>query len=336
MSSPQKSVAILGIGSFGIALSRLFVNAGVDVVLWGRDSELVARMRANRTVQRPIEHTLDPQIEITTDLGAALEQHWIVLCVSSSGFRSVCQNILATGVDLTEKFFLSASKGVEIETFTTMSHILRHELDIGEHQIGVISGPNLADEILQDQFSATVIASTSQATRQELRNTLASNTLRVYDSDQVEGVELGGVLKNVYAIAMGLADALGVGWNTKGMLITRALAEEERLLTHLLGTAKSLISLANVGDLITTAFSSSSRNYSLGFAVGGGKDVQQLLSTGTFEGYYTVAALRALSEQHDLDLPLADAVYDVLHAKKPLDEAVSRLMEREPKAEDPF
>ena len=331
---PPDSVAILGAGRFGIALARLFAGAGMQVVLWGRDSQNMRRLQAERVALEPLEYRLDAAIEVTLDLDRALEQEWIIVSVKSDGFRDLCQRIASAGIDLQGKFFVSATKGVEVANFQTMSSILCQELEVSQMQLGVISGPNLADELMTGQLSSTVIASKNASVRQQIRDTLASSTLRVYDNDDVAGVEMGGILKNVYAIAMGLADALGVGWNTKGMLITRALAEEERLLVKLLGSAKSLTSLANVGDLITTAFSSSSRNHSLGNAIGKGEKIADLIRSGTYEGYYTVAAVKRVSQREGLDLPLADTLYSILYENMPVGDAVSSLMQREPKTEN--
>ncbi|WP_458238564.1 NAD(P)H-dependent glycerol-3-phosphate dehydrogenase, partial [Pseudomonas sp. P5_A2_2] len=263
----QRPIAVLGGGSFGTAVANLLAENGLQVLQWMRDPEQAEAMRVNRENPRYLKGIkILPGVTPVTDLQATLDAcDLCFVALPSSALRSV---LVPHAERLTGKLLVSLTKGIEAHTFKLMSEIL--EEIAPQARIGVLSGPNLAREIAEHALTATVVASEDEELCQQVQAALHGRTFRVYASADRFGVELGGALKNVYAIIAGMAVALGMGENTKSMLITRALAEMTRFAVNQGANPMTFLGLAGVGDLIVTCSSPKSRNYQVGFALGQG------------------------------------------------------------------
>ncbi len=261
----QQPIAVLGGGSFGTAIANLLAENGQAVRQWMRDPEQAEAIRTRRENPRYLKGVkVHPGVEPVTDLERTLADcQLIFVALPSSALRKVLQPHQAA---LTDKLLVSLTKGIEAHTFKLMSEIL--EEIAPQARIGVISGPNLAREIAEHELTATVVASEDDELCARVQAALHGRTFRVYASRDRFGVELGGALKNVYAIMAGLAAAMDMGENTRSMLITRALAEMTRFAVKLGANPMTFLGLAGVGDLIVTCSSPKSRNYQVGHALG--------------------------------------------------------------------
>ena len=331
----QRPIAVLGGGSFGTAVANLLAENGHVVRQWMRDPEQAEAIRANRENPRYLKGIkIRPEVEPVTDLQATLEDSELFfVALPSSALRSV----LAPHAErLSGKLLVSLTKGIEAQSFKLMSEIL--EEIAPKARIGVISGPNLAREIAEHALTATVVASEDEELCRRVQEVLHGRTFRVYASADRFGVELGGALKNVYAIMAGMAAALGMGENTKSMLITRALAEMTRFAVHLGANPMTFLGLAGVGDLIVTCSSPKSRNYQVGFALGEGLSLQEAVDRlgEVAEGVNTIRVLKAKAEELQVYMPLVAGLHAILFEGRTLDQVIQALMRAEPKTDVDF
>ncbi|ATH82404.1 NAD(P)H-dependent glycerol-3-phosphate dehydrogenase [Ectopseudomonas hydrolytica] len=328
-------IAVLGGGSFGTALANLLAENGQRVLQWMRDPEQAGQMRRSGENPRYLKGVkLHPGIEPTSDLGAALQQAELVfVALPSSALRDALQPVAA---QLSGKMLVSTTKGIEARTFKLMSEIL--EEIAPDARIGVLSGPNLAKEVADHALTATVIASEDEELCLRVQQALHGRTFRVYASADRFGVELGGALKNVYAIMSGMAAALGMGENTKSMLITRALAEMTRFAVKLGANPMTFLGLAGVGDLIVTCSSPKSRNYQVGFALGEGLSLDEAVQRlgEVAEGVNTLKVLKARAEELEVYMPLVAGLHAVLFEGRTLAQVIELLMRGEPKTDVDF
>ncbi|SEI72585.1 NAD(P)H-dependent glycerol-3-phosphate dehydrogenase [Pseudomonas sp. NFR16] len=331
----QQPIAVLGGGSFGTAVANLLAGNGHRVLQWMRDREQAEAIRVNRENPRYLKgiKVLDG-VEPVTDLAAALrDSQLIFVALPSSALRSV----LTPHVELlAEKMLVSLTKGIEAQTFKLMSEILE---DIAPNaRIGVLSGPNLAREIAEHALTATVVASEDDDLCQQVQAALHGRTFRVYASADRFGVELGGALKNVYAIVAGMAVALGMGENTKSMLITRALAEMTRFAVSQGANPMTFLGLAGVGDLIVTCSSPKSRNYQVGFALGQGLSLDEAVTRlgEVAEGVNTLKVLKAKAQELQVYMPLVAGLHAILFEGRTLEQVIELLMRAEPKTDVDF
>jgi len=307
----QQPIAVLGGGSFGTAIANLLAQNGHRVLHWMRDPVQAEAIRTHRENPRYLKgvKVLDG-VEPTTDLPAALQACELAfVALPSSALRQVLQPV--SGL-LAGKQLVSTTKGIEAQTFKLMSEIIEEVAP--QARIGVLSGPNLAKEIAAHTLTATVVASEDEALCRTVQEVLHGRTFRVYASADRFGVELGGALKNVYAIIAGMAAALGMGENTKSMLITRALAEMTRFAVHLGANPMTFLGLAGVGDLIVTCSSPKSRNYQVGFALGEGLSLQEAVERlgEVAEGVNTIKVLKAKAEELQVYMPLVAGLHAIL------------------------
>ncbi|MFJ2986144.1 MULTISPECIES: NAD(P)H-dependent glycerol-3-phosphate dehydrogenase [unclassified Pseudomonas] len=331
----QQPVAVLGGGSFGTAVANLLAQNGVPVRQWMRDPEQAEAMRVNRENPRYLKGIrLHDGVEPVNDLLATLQcSDLVFVALPSSALRSV----LAPHADLLRgKCLVSLTKGIEAQSFKLMSQIL--EEIAPQARIGVLSGPNLAREIAEHALTATVVASEDEDLCQRVQAVLHGSTFRVYASSDRFGVELGGALKNVYAIIAGMAVALGMGENTKSMLITRALAEMTRFAVSQGANPMTFLGLAGVGDLIVTCSSPKSRNYQVGHALGQGLSLEQAVSRlgEVAEGVNTLKVLKAKAEEVQVYMPLVAGLHAILFEGRTLNQVIERLMRAEPKTDVDF
>ena len=331
----QQPVAVLGGGSFGTAVANLLAENGVEVRQWMRDPEQAEAMRNNRENPRYLKGVkIHPGVEPVNDLLATLQAcELIFVALPSSALRSV----LAPHAELlSNKLLVSLTKGIEAHTFKLMSQIL--EEIAPQARIGVLSGPNLAREVAEHALTATVVASEDEQLCQRVQAVLHGRTFRVYASNDRFGVELGGALKNVYAIIAGMAVALGMGENTKSMLITRALAEMTRFAVSQGANPMTFLGLAGVGDLIVTCSSPKSRNYQVGHALGQGLSLDEAVNRlgEVAEGVNTLKVLKAQAEQVQVYMPLVAGLHAILFEGRTLSQVIELLMRGEPKTDVDF
>lgn len=314
-SATPLSIAVLGGGSFGTAMANLATKNGCHVTLWVRDKRAVKAMQKTHINKKYLpDHKLDERLQFTHELADAVKNKDIIfVAVPSSAFRETLQKIAPM---LTSQAVVSLTKGMEKDTFALMSDIIEQELP--NVAFGVMSGPNLAKEIMNNMPSATVIASKSEALRHAVQKALHSAFFRVFASDDVIGVELGGALKNIYAIAMGMASAYEIGENTKAMILTRALAEMSRFGVQAGANPLTFLGLAGVGDLYATCSSTLSRNFQIGNMLGRGVSLEQAIKKlgQTAEGINTIEQVNEKAKKDGIYMPITHALYDIIYQDK--------------------
>ncbi|MEZ5557458.1 MAG: NAD(P)H-dependent glycerol-3-phosphate dehydrogenase [Pseudomonadales bacterium] len=319
-------VAIIGGGNFGTAIANIVARNGFVTHLWMRDEQQVRDCIEHGENRRYLPgHRLEPLIRPTADLEETLERSSVTfVTVPSASVRTVAEQ-MARHADA-DDIVISATKGIEADGFRLMSQVL-DEL-VPTDRIGVLSGPNLAEEIADGQYTGTVVASRDPGVCETVREVLRSETFRVYVNADVYGVELGGALKNIYAIVCGMAGGLGVGQNTLGMLITRSLAEMSRFAVALGANPFTFLGLAGVGDLLVTCTSPLSRNYQLGSRIARGLSLQEAVDDlgKLAEGVNTLRVVQAKAESLGVYMPLAAGLHRVLFSAEPLGPVVSELM----------
>jgi glycerol-3-phosphate dehydrogenase (NAD(P)+) len=327
--------AVIGAGSWGTAVAAL--AAGKDqTVLWARRAELARRITGDHvnTDYLP-EFSLPDRLTATADLAQAVtDAEAVIMGVPSHGFRSVLSE-MAELID-PDLPILSLSKGIEQETLLRMTEVISEVLPEHRHdRIGVLTGPNLAREIMAGQPAATVVAMVDHSTAVGFQELFMSPTFRVYTNPDVVGCELAGALKNVMAIAAGMARGLGFGDNTLATLITRALAELTRLGVDLGGDPLTFAGLAGMGDLIATCISPKSRNQTVGYELGKGRSLDDIVTEMKMvaEGVKSTRAVLALAGRRGVEMPIAEQVGKVLYEGVAPRDAVLALMTRQAKPE---
>lgn len=324
----QLTVAVLGGGSFGTAIANIIACNQQQVYLWMRSAEQVADIQSRRENTRYLPgYALSDNLQATHDLAEAVRDAQLVfVSIPSHSFRAVVQE--AKPFLRADAMVVSTSKGIEPDNtaFTLMSQILEQELP--GLAIGVLSGPNFAKEIVQQQQTGSVIASESEALVSCVQNILCSRSFRVYANHDRYGVELGGALKNIYAIICGMAAALGAGQNTQAMLLTRSLAEMGRFAQLMGANPMTFLGLAGVGDLILTCTSDLSRNYRVGYALGKGGKLEDIVNNlgQVAEGVNTLRQVKHKADELGVYMPLASGLHAVLFEGKAIAEVATRLM----------
>ena len=329
-------VAVIGGGAWGTALADLLARKGEQVTLWARESEVVDGINLRHVNEMFLPGAaLAPSLRAVADIAAAVRGvETIVSAPPSHAVRPVMQQVAAAlqGSPLV----ISASKGLDPERLERPSCVLAEVLPHGV-EVAVLSGPSFALEVFQRQPTAVVAAATDHGVAQRAQRVCSTSYFRVYSHTDVVGVELAGALKNVIALAAGILEGLGLGFNTRAALITRGLAEITRLGVTLGAQPLTFAGLAGMGDLILTATGALSRNRTLGVALGQGKTLEQALAgkPAVVEGVNTTRTAVALGERHGVELPIAREVANILFKNKAPRQAISDLMERELKAETP-
>lgn len=328
-------IAVIGAGSWGTTVACLAAQRHATV-MWARRPELVERINEERRNEQYLPGAEIPySLTVTGDLEAALtDAEVVVMGVPSHGYREVLSQ--AAAVVPIDAAILSLSKGIEQGTLKRMTEVTREELpDHDPAIIGVLSGPNLAREVIAGQPAATVIAMADTDRSHTLQQVFMSPSFRVYTNTDVVGCEIAGALKNVMAIAAGMAKGLGFGDNTMATLVTRALAELTRLGVAMGGEPLTFAGLAGMGDLIATCVSSQSRNNRVGTELGKGRSLDDIVSEMNMvaEGVKTTRAVLDLAEEYAIEMPIAHQVGRVLYEGARPRDAVLALMTREPKAE---
>jgi glycerol-3-phosphate dehydrogenase (NAD(P)+) len=324
-------VTVLGGGAWGTALAAHCVRADHHVRLWAREPEVARGIAEGGGNPRHLLGVALPAgIAATHDLRSAVEGAEVLLVVIPSEF---CRGVYRAlkGLAPKEAVLVSATKGLEIDTLQRMTQVAQEE--VPGHALAVLSGPSFALEVAREQPTAVVVASPDRKVAEAVQKTLSSRTFRAYSSDDVVGVELGGALKNVIAIAGGIVSGLGYGHNTLAALITRGLAEMSRLAVGLGGRPDTLAGLAGLGDLVLTCTGALSRNRRVGEALGSGRSLAEATAGLVAEGVRTTLAACALAARAGIEMPIAEQMRAVLYQGKPPREAVEELMLRSLKRE---
>ncbi|MBC7287908.1 MAG: NAD(P)-dependent glycerol-3-phosphate dehydrogenase [Armatimonadetes bacterium] len=332
-SSTREKIAVVGAGAWGTTLAWMLARRGFSVSLWVRRAQLAEQIAGTRRNPYRPEIHLPPQVHVTADIACAVSGAWLViLAVPSHGLRQVVQNALEHWPR--GAIALSAAKGLERPSGLTMSQVIAETLGDRTGAIAALSGPNLSEEIVRGSPSAAVVASQDDGAARACQETLSSDIYRVYTNTDIIGVELCGALKNVIAVAAGISDGLGYGENTKAALITRGLVEMSTVVAARGGDPRTCWGLAGVGDLVATCHSPLSRNYSVGYMIGRGETVSSAASKirGVAEGLFTSSAIIGWA-QGKLDLPIAQAVHDVVNLGLDPADVAQRLMARPRRAE---
>jgi glycerol-3-phosphate dehydrogenase (NAD(P)+) len=336
LSPPDLNIGVIGGGSWGTALANLLGTKGYDIDFWIFEEEVRAQIltfRENRIFLPGIP--LSERLKPTGDLRqAVMGKDLVLMVVPSHLMRMVSQRMSPHVPD--SALIVSASKGIENQTLLTMSGVLAQTLSrIPESRIAVLSGPSFAREVAQQSPTAVTVASKIPAAATQVQHVFATPAFRVYTHDDVIGVELGGSVKNVIAIAAGIIDGLGLGLNTRAALITRGLAEIRRLGLKLGASPHTFAGLAGVGDLVLTCTGDLSRNHTVGKKIGEGKSLKDILSEtrAVAEGVKTSESVYNLSLKLGVEMPISHAVYHILYEGLSPKEAVYQLMTRDLKQE---
>ncbi|ROR41968.1 glycerol 3-phosphate dehydrogenase (NAD(P)+) [Kitasatospora cineracea] len=327
--------AVMGTGSWGTVFAMILADAGCEVTLWGRRQELVDAIDRDHVNRDYLpELTLPAGIRATTDAAAALAgADFAVLSVPSQTLR----DNLALWAPLIEPqtALVSLMKGVELGTVKRMSEVIAEVAGVGPERVVVVSGPNLAGEIANRQPAATVVACADEEVAKRFQKACHTPYFRPYTNTDVVGCELGGAVKNVIGLAVGMANGMGLGDNTKATLITRGLAETTRLGLVLGADPHTFAGLAGMGDLVATCSSPLSRNNTFGTNLGRGMTLAETIAatSQTAEGVKSCESVLDLARRNGVEMPIVEAVVDVVHKGRPTQEVLKGLMARSAKPE---
>lgn len=328
-------LTVLGPGCWGLTIAKLLNNNFEDICIWGRSSDITPMLKEEKRIEKPLKIELDKKVFITDDLNFALKDAEIILLVvATSGIRPVCEQIKKIGLK-DNQILVNLSKGLELPSLKRMSEVILEILP--NINFAVLSGPTLAREILEGKPTLASVASNDIEVSKKVQELLNVPSLfRLYANSDMIGVELGGSLKNVIAIASGFASSIGLGDNLRGSLLTRGMAEMVRVGTALGANAQTLYGLSGMGDLIATASSPYSRNYTVGSMIAKGKKIDDILNElgSVAEGVKTSKALVELGKKLNIDLPVSNAIYEAVYTDITPKEILDKLMNRKLKTEN--
>ncbi len=327
--------AVLGAGSWGTALALLLHNRGVPVRLWSFEPEVADEINHSGVNPYLPDIRLPDSFRVESDLGVALEGARLIVTVSPAQYMGSVLSDAAAHI-APDAIVISASKGIEISSLSRMDEVhARYLSDEIMARFCVLSGPSFALEVARGVPTAVVVASRSREARTTVQEAFSTERFRVYTNPDVTGVELGGAVKNVIALAAGVAAGLDFGYNTQAALITRGLAEITRLGVALGADPATFSGLAGMGDLVLTCTGELSRNRTVGVRLGQGETLEGILDDmrAVAEGVRTTPAVRALAERHGVEMPIVSEVDSILRGERPPADAVQRLMLRDPKPE---
>jgi len=325
-------IIVLGDGGWGTALSILLSKKNFSVTLWSVSSGYAKELDKKRINRKFLPVIKIPKnIKITSDINELKDADLIIISVPSIYLRSVLKRINKN--DLKNKVIISAVKGIEDKSLLRMSQVITQEL--GKIKLAVLSGPTIAHEVANSIPTTAVIATKNSRLSRILQNVLTTKRFRIYTNSDIIGVELGGSLKNVIAIACGISDGLNFGTNTKAAILSRGLKEIIRLGKKLGAKEKTFSGITGLGDLVTTCISAFSRNRQVGFQLGRGLKMHQIMKNMEMvaEGVFTVKAANALSRKYKIEMPITNQIYNVIYKNKRSINAVNELMTRSKKQE---
>ncbi|MBK1829119.1 NAD(P)-dependent glycerol-3-phosphate dehydrogenase [Verrucomicrobiaceae bacterium R5-34] len=325
--------AILGTGSWGTALATLLAQSLDEVCLIGRNAKTADEINQHHTNHHYLpELTLANNITACTDIATAATYPLVLFVVPTSATEATAKQLAEINLPK-ETILVSCSKGIAAHTGERMSQLIHAHLP--ENPLAVLSGPNHAEEVCKSLATCAVIGADDHALAEQLQEIFTTNAFRCYTSDDVAGIELGAAMKNVFGIAAGIADGLGLGDNAIAALVTRGLAEMTRLGTRLGGKMETFIGLSGVGDLMATCYSPHSRNNRVGKALGKGGKLEDIVANlgMVAEGVPNTKSIHEAGLKADIRTPLTDAVYQILYENKPASEALEELLTRDTRPE---
>lgn len=330
-------LTVIGAGCWGLTLAWLLTDNFDEVTVWGREQDLSEDLIKNKHASRPLEVQLADKVEITSDLKAAINGADIILnVVATSGTRSVCENLKNSGIK-SEQILVNASKGIELPSLMRMSEVIKDVLP--DQTLAILSGPTLAKEVLAGKPTAACVACEDIKVAEFVQKACnVPNRFRLYTNSDVIGVELGGSLKNVIAIASGFAHEMQLGDNCAGTLLTRGMAEIVRVSINLGANPSTLYGLSGMGDLIATCSSPMSRNYTVGKLLGQGKKIDDILRElgSVAEGVKTSKAICELAKKLGIEVPVSNAIYEAVYTDITPKELLAKLMNRKLKEEERY
>ena len=329
-------ITVFGTGSFGTTLANVLAENGHSVLMWGKNENTVDEINQSHQNKRYLKDvTLNETIKATSQLEQAVNFSDIFLiALPTKAIRNV-----VTEIDQhikTKKTFIHVAKGIENETFKRVSEMIEDSVSKNhKNGVGVLSGPSHAEEVVIKQPTTVAASSKDEHISKLIQDLFMNDYLRVYTNNDLIGVELGGALKNIIAVASGIVAGMGYGDNAKAALMTRGLAEISRLGEKLGADPMTFLGLGGIGDLIVTCTSTHSRNYTLGYKLGKGKTTEEALNEMNMvvEGIYTTNSVYHLAKSQNVDMPITNALYKVLFEDKPVKDSVKDLMGRDKKAE---
>lgn len=330
-------LTVLGAGCWGLTLAWLLTDNFEEVTVWGRECDISEDLRINKHTSKPLEVQLKDKVEITSNLSEAIKDADIILSViATSGTRDVCENLKKAGIRPCQ-ILVNASKGIELPSLMRMSEVIAEVLP--EQKLVILSGPTLAKEVLAGKPTAACVASKDRdASILVQKKCSVPSKFRLYTNPDVIGVELGGSLKNVIAIASGFAHEMGLGDNCTGTLLTRGMAEIVRVSIKLGASPSTLYGLSGMGDLIATCSSPMSRNYTVGSMLGRGKKIDDILNElgSVAEGVKTSKAICELAKKLNIEVPVSSAIYEAVYTDITPQELLNKLMNRKLKEEERY
>jgi len=319
-------ISVIGGGSFGTVIANITAENGYDVSFWMRNESQAEQLNlTHENSQYLPNYRLNERVVATSDMAAAVKDSGLIfVAVPSSSFRQVVRDMVPHISE--DTVLVSTTKGIESGSFDMMTQVLNQEAP--KAKVGVLSGPNLAMEIAKKNPTGTVIASPDEQVRKLVKSVLKSKYFRVYSNNDMFGVELGGSLKNIYAIIAGIAAALGMGHNTNSMLVTRALTEMARFGKELGADPMTFLGLAGVGDLVVTCSTPLSRNYRIGLALGKGTPLEEAVAGlgQVAEGVNTVKLVQEKAEELGVYMPLASGLYKIIYENDSIENIISSFM----------
>lgn len=330
-------LTVIGAGCWGLTLAWLLTDNFDEVTVWGREQDLSEDLIKNKHASKPLEVQLADKVEITSDLKAAINGADIILnVVATSGTRSVCENLKISGIK-SEQILVNASKGIELPSLMRMSQVIKDVLP--DQTLAILSGPTLAKEVLAGKPTAACVACEDIKVAEFVQKACnVPSRFRLYTNSDVIGVELGGSLKNVIAIASGFAHEMQLGDNCAGTLLTRGMAEIVRVSINLGANPSTLYGLSGMGDLIATCSSPMSRNYTVGKFLGQGKKIDDILRElgSVAEGVKTSKAICELAKKLGIEVPVSNAIYEAVYTDITPKELLAKLMNRKLKEEERY
>ena len=322
----MKKICVIGAGAWGTALAQNLANAGHDVLIWARETEVVEGINNKHENAVFLEGVrLNEMIKATHNLHDTEDCDLFFVMTPAQHIRATIESFKDI---LAEKPFVIGAKGIELETGCLLSDVVEELLP--HATFGFLSGPTFASEVSRGLPCAVTLAMNNQTVGKEIVEFIGSRTLRTYLTNDLIGVQIGGSVKNVIAIACGVVDGRKMGESARCALITRGLAEMARLAKAMGANKETLMGMCGVGDLMLTASSMQSRNFSFGYALGEGKTVEEILSerTAVTEGFHTAKALRTMAKNNAIDMPISRAVYDLISGEIKIEELFEKLLDR--------
>ncbi|MBX2833692.1 MAG: NAD(P)-dependent glycerol-3-phosphate dehydrogenase [Micavibrio sp.] len=327
-----KTIGVIGAGAWGTALAQVFASDGRDTLIWAREEEAVDAINSAHENTMYLKGVpLDERLKATKDIEDIAKRNIVLIVSPAQHLRAAIESI-SHNVSR-ETILVICAKGIEISSGKLMSQVVQEILP--EAKLAVLTGPTFASEVSRGLPCAVTIGSDDSSIADSLLEELSTPTFRPYSSDDMIGVQLGGAIKNVIAIGCGMVHGKGLGESTRCALMTRGLAEMARLGTALGGQNETLLGMCGVGDLVLTASSMQSRNFSLGAALGEGKTLAEILGTrsAVTEGVHTARVISEVANKNNVEMPICQAINQVLQGHITIDDAIDRLQERPLKAE---